>query len=70
MDEDRKYRQRGYQDSGRDFRPDRERPRQPGPKLPIDVTGPRLPRLDQAVTATLCYNCSTTHPADLELFGN
>jgi hypothetical protein len=70
MDEDRKYRQRGYQDPGRDFRPDRERPRQQGPKLPIDVTGPRLPRLVQAVTASRCYSCSTTLPADLDLFGN
>ena len=69
MDEDRKYRQRGYQDTGRDFRPDRERPRQQGPKLPIDVTGPRLPRLVQAVTASRCYSCSTTLPADVDLFG-
>ena len=61
MDSDRKYRQRGYQDSDRDrevSRPDR--PRAQGPKLPIDVTGPRLPRLVQAVTAARCYNCATT----------
>src|ERR1035437_5998673 len=59
MDSDRKYRQHGYQDSDRDVsRPDRPRPQ--GPKLPIDVTGPRLPRLVQAVTAARCYNCATT----------
>jgi hypothetical protein len=59
MDSDRKYRQRGYNDSERDItRP--ERPRTQGPKLPIDVTGPRLPRLVQAVTASRCYNCATT----------
>ena len=69
MDEDRKYRQRGYQDSGRDFRPERERPRQQGPKLPLDVTGPRLPRLVQAVTASRCFNCSTTLPADVDFGG-
>jgi hypothetical protein len=59
MDSDRKYRQRGYHDTERDgTRPDR--PRTQGPKLPIDVTGPRLPRLVQAVTASRCYNCATT----------
>lgn len=70
MDEDRKYRQRGYQDNGREFRPERERPRQQGPKLPLDVTGPRLPRLVQAVTASRCFNCSATLPADVDFTGN
>lgn len=69
MDSDRKYRQRGYHDSDREFpRPDRPKPQ--GPKLPIDVTGPRLPRLVQAVTASRCYNCSTTLPADVDISGN
>ena len=70
MDSDRKYRQRGYQDSDRDrevSRPDR--PRSQGPKLPIDVTGPRLPRLVQAVTAARCYNCATTL-VDVDYRGN
>ena len=30
--------------------------------MPIDVTGPRLPRLVQAVTAARCFNCSTPLP--------
>lgn len=65
MEEDRKYRQRGYMDSERDnSRSERLRP--PGPRLPIDVTGPRLPRLVQAVTASRCYSCSTTLPADVD----
>ena len=69
MEDDRKYKQRGYMDSGRDVsRP--ERPRAPGPKLPIDVTGPRLPRLVQAVTASRCFSCSTTLPADIDFRGN
>jgi hypothetical protein len=69
MDEDRKYRQRGYQDTEREHnRADRPRPQ--GPKLPLDVTGPRLPRLVQAVTASRCYNCATTLPADVDLRGN
>src|SRR5712664_2121003 len=66
MDSDRKYKQRGYMDTERpDFKPARnggERPRQPGPRPPIDVTGPRLPRLVQSITAARCYNCATTLP--------
>lgn len=64
MDSDRKYRQNGYQDSstpsnghGNNGAP---RPKPSGPRPPIDITGPRLPRLVQAVTASRCYNCSTT----------
>lgn len=65
MDDDRKYKQRGYMDSnvessGRDDRPDRDRNR--GPRPPIDVTGPRLPRLVEATTASRCYNCATALP--------
>jgi hypothetical protein len=72
MEEDRKYRQRGYMDSDREYRNGSrpERPRQQGPKLPIDVTGPRLPRLVQAVTASRCFNCSTTLPSDVDFRGN
>jgi hypothetical protein len=69
MDGDRKYRQRGYYDSDREVNRS-ERPRPQGPKLPIDVTGPRLPRLVQAVTAARCYNCATTLPADIDYRGN
>ena len=68
MEGDRKYNHRGYQDSGRDnnrefsngneARRD-DRPRPQGLRPPIDVTGPRLPRLVQAVAATRCFNCST-----------
>lgn len=72
MDDDRKYRQRGYMDSdrkpgnghGRD-----DRPRPQGPRPPIDVTGPRLPRLVQTVAASRCYNCSTTLPAGTDFKG-
>jgi len=71
MDSDRKYRQPGYMDSERPDRGPRgdERPRQPGPRLPIDVTGPRLPRLVQAVAAARCYNCSTTLPSGTDFSG-
>src|SRR5579871_724076 len=71
MDEDRKYRQRGYMDSERDSRfPRDNRPKPSGPKLPIDVTGPRLPRLLQNVVAARCFNCSTQLPADINWKGN
>lgn len=67
MDGDRKYKQQGYQDSGRRFDSSKvERPRQQGPKLPIDITGPRLPRLVQSVTATRCFNCAVTLLPDVD----
>jgi hypothetical protein len=70
MDGDRKYRQHGYQDSDRgsgSFRPDR--PKQQGPRPPIDVTGPKLPRLVQNVVASRCYNCATTLFPDIDFKG-
>src|SRR2546422_7736271 len=74
MDSDRKYRQRGYMDTNRpEHKPERngdDRPRQPGPRPPIDVTGPRLPRLVQAVTAARCYNCATLLPNGTDFNGN
>ena len=62
MEGDRKYRQRGYQDSDRPHSENgtfRREERPPGPRPPLDVTGPRLPRMVQSVTASRCYNCST-----------
>ena len=74
MEGERKYRQHGYQDSGRDSShsgPRRdERPRPQGPRPPIDVTGPRLPRLVQPVTASRCYNCSATLGPGTDFRGN
>ncbi len=71
MDDDRKYRQRGYQDSNREsngFRKD-DRPKPNGPRPPIDVTGPRLPRLLQNVAAARCFNCSTALSGDIDWKG-
>lgn len=73
MDSDRKYKQRGYMDTGWDKSPGAqtgEKPRQPGPRLPLDVTGPRLPRLVQTVVASRCYNCAVTLPAGIDFRGN
>jgi hypothetical protein len=74
MDGERKYRQRGYQDTDRDHSGNgglrrEERPRPQGPRPPIDVTGPRLPRMVQAVTAARCHNCATMLPADVDFRG-
>jgi hypothetical protein len=75
MEGERKYRQRGYQDSSRDYSGNggagrEERPRPQGPRPPIDVTGPRLPRMVQSVTAARCYNCSTMLPSDVDFHAN
>jgi len=71
MDDDRKYKQRGYMDSDRDGKERRptDRPKPSGPRPPLDVTGPRLPRLLQTVTAARCFNCSTALPADVDWKG-
>lgn len=71
MDDDRKYRQRGYMDSKGESNGHRQdRPKPSGPKPPIDVTGPRLPRMLQNVAASRCFNCSTTLPLDVNWKGN
>jgi hypothetical protein len=36
----------------------------------LDVTGPRLPRLVHAVSASRCYNCSATLGPGVEFRGN
>jgi hypothetical protein len=75
MEGDRKYRTRGYMDSGRDYSPNTgerrdERPKPQGPRPPIDVTGPRLPRMVQAVTAARCFNCATALPDGVSFNGS
>ena len=70
MDSDRKYRQNGYMDTDRDNRSYREdRPKPNGPRPPLDVTGPRLPRLVQHVAASRCFNCATALPEGAESSG-
>ena len=70
MDGDRKYRQRGYQDSERgSASPSSERQRQPGPRPPIDITGPKLPRLVENVVASRCFNCGVTLAAGIDFNG-
>lgn len=71
MDGDRKYGQRGYQENdrfnGNDRRDDKPRPQ--GPRPPLDVTGPRLPRMVQSVAASRCWNCSTMLLSDMDFKG-
>jgi hypothetical protein len=73
MDSDRKYKQRGYMDTDRpngNSSNREDRPRNQGPRQPLDVTGPRLPRLVQTVVAARCFNCATTLPAGVDFSGN
>jgi hypothetical protein len=57
-------------DTDRDGRgPRDDRPKPQGPRPPIDVTGPRLPRLVQHVAASRCYNCSTALPEGTDFNG-
>ncbi len=72
MDGDRKYRQRGYMDVDKDMAGERSRPeRRPrGPRPPLDITGPRLPRMVQTVVAARCYNCATKLPDGIDYNGN
>ena len=72
MEGDRKYKQQGYQSNGHSEtgdarRDDRARPQ--GPRPPLDVTGPRLPRMVQAVAASRCYSCSTALLPDVDFRG-
>ena len=73
MDSDRKYRQHGYNDSGNysnghsNGNGNGQKPKPSG--LPIDVTGPRLPRLVQSVAASRCYSCAATLPPGTDFNG-
>jgi hypothetical protein len=74
MDEDRKYRQHGYQDSDRSRNNGQNgdsRPRPPqGPRSMQDPAGPRLPRLVQSVAASRCYNCAMALAGGTDFKGN
>lgn len=72
--DDRKYRQRGYQDSSRD-RPNRRPDRQldsrsdqrSGPRP--ETFGPRTPRLPGAHSVVRCSSCGTILPPDFDANG-
>ena len=55
---DRKYRQRGYQDDGRDKPPPREQGAPPGPKARGDrPEGPRTPNMPGFRSVVRCHRC-------------
>lgn len=60
MESDRKYKSPGYMDAERSEPRPKDRPKPNGPRPSIDITGPRLPRMVQTVTASRCFNCGTT----------
>jgi hypothetical protein len=60
---DRKYRQRGYQDSDRDRR-DKPSGNRSGPKP--ETFGPRTPNFPAAHTVVRCAGCGTILPADFD----
>jgi hypothetical protein len=72
MDGDRKYKQRGYMDTDREasgaYRS--ERPKPQGPRQPLDLTGPKLPRLVQSVVASRCFSCAATLPQGTDFHGS
>ena len=68
MDGDRKYRQRGYQDTDRGAAPHLER-RPPGPKPSLDITGPKLPRLVENLVASRCFSCGVTLAPGIDFAG-
>ncbi|MCP5112489.1 MAG: hypothetical protein GY953_16815 [bacterium] len=70
MDGDRRYRQRGYMDDTNHEDRSREDRRPRGPRQPLDVTGPRLPRMVQTVAAARCYNCATMLPEGVDYYGD
>src|SRR5262245_61536308 len=59
MSEDRKYRQRGYQDSG-----PRERTPQ-GPKKPIEPRDPRMPNMPGFREVFRCTKCGNIEPLEV-----
>jgi hypothetical protein len=68
MNGDRKYRQRGYQDSsgnGDGHSPDPKERFQP-PRHAMDITAPRTPRVVQSVSAARCYACAAILAADFD----
>jgi hypothetical protein len=64
---ERKYRQRGYQDSGGDREPREKRPPQ-GPRP--ERLGPRTPNLMGKREVIRCASCATILPPGLDLKGH
>ena len=61
---DRKYRQRGYQDSSRGERSEKRRPTPPGERL-----GPRTPNMPGKRSLARCSNCGVILPTTIQYGG-
>ncbi|HEV2352111.1 MAG TPA: hypothetical protein VG028_19940 [Terriglobia bacterium] len=66
MSDDRKYRQRGYQDSGRD-RSEKRTGHPQGPKP--ERFGPKTPALTGSHSVSRCGGCGVILPADFDPWG-
>ena len=62
---DRKYRQRGYQDSGRDHEPREKKPQGPRPER----FGPRTPNMPGKRSVSRCASCGGVLPTDFDAAG-
>jgi len=56
---ERKYRQRGYMDSGREAREERPKPR-------TETFGPKTPKLAPTHSVSRCGGCGSVLPADFD----
>ena len=63
----RKYRQRGYQDSGEREKQKKERPPQSRPRQ--EQLGPRTPRMVGTVMRARCSNCGTVFVPGFDVHG-
>jgi hypothetical protein len=70
MESDRKYKSHGYMDAERSESRPKDRSKPGGPRPSIDITGPRLPRMVQTVTASRCFNCGTALAQGADFKGN
>jgi len=61
---DRKYRQKGYMDSGK------ERPAREGPGRRPETFGPRTPNLPGSRSVLRCASCAAVLPTDIDTRGN
>src|SRR5262245_29481294 len=72
MSDDRKYRQRGYQDSDRDRRPpagQKPKPEPRDPRLPRDPRVPNMPGFREVFRCTRCGNVESLEIGSLSKCG-
>jgi hypothetical protein len=65
----RKYRQRGYQDTDKPEKKEKQRERPQEGRRPHDHLGPRTPRMVGSVVRARCSNCGTVLVAGFDVNG-